>query len=187
MLLYHGTTLKFAYNIEKRGILLEKCKEYTDFGRGFYTSKTRQFAVDTAINRCKKFNLVNKSNIAIPAVVSFEFDEESLKDLKNYDFTKYNLEWLQFIVNNRNGIGYTNDIKDGFHNIDGSYDIVQGGIADGIIVEYADVCRVRKSKVSTVFLNQILYDDKEKAHQTSFHTKEALKSLKFVKIEEVSL
>lgn len=184
MILYHGTSVGPAEYIKKRGVLLEKCKDYTDFGKGFYTSKNEKFAISTAVNKCLKSKARGVS--IDPAVVAFEFDETSLNMLNNYIFEDNNIEWLQFIINNRNGLNYTRSINDDFHNLDSSYEIVQGGIADGRIVEYADECRVKNRKASSTFLRSFMYEDEFEAHQTSFHTKRALSFLHYVGFREVT-
>lgn len=184
MIIYHGTNINSAENIRKRGILLERCNDFTDFGKGFYTSKTEEFAKDTAINKClksKKYGV----NIA-PAIVIFEFDENMIKKTNYLYFDENDEKWLQFIVNNRNGWNYTNYIVDNFHNLNASYDIVEGGIADGNIVEYAESCRIRNVKVSDSYLQSILYSDKLYAHQISFHTEKVLDFLHFVEYKEVA-
>lgn len=184
MVLYHGTSVSSAEHIKKRGILLGKCKDYTDFGKGFYTSKSEKFAIDTAVNKCLKSKA--RGVDIVPAVVVFEFDESALSILNNYIFEDNNIKWLQFIINNRNGLSYTNSIYDNFHNLDSSYEIVQGGIADGRIVEYADECRLYKRKASSSFLQSFVYKDEFEAHQTSFHTENALKFLHYVEFKEVT-
>ena len=59
MLLYHGTISSGADNIIKNGISLSKGKLKVDFGQGFYTTPSLEFAKSTAVNKylneCLKF------------------------------------------------------------------------------------------------------------------------------------
>lgn len=54
MKLYHGTISTGAENIIKNGIKLERGKPKVDFGQGFYTTPSFNFAMSTAINKAKK-------------------------------------------------------------------------------------------------------------------------------------
>ena len=185
LLLYHGTNLKAAQNIEKRGVLFERCNEFTDFGKGFYTSKYIEFAQDTALNKYLKSRA--RGNIIQPAIVFFELKESIYENLNVYRFEYEDLEWLQFIVNNRNGWTYVNDLHDDFHNLSSTYHLIEGRIADGNISEYAEVCRKQRSRVSAMSLQSILYKGNPYAHQTSFHTKESLGYLRYIGYKEVQI
>lgn len=62
------------------------------------------------------------------------------------------LSWAQFIVNNRNGIGYTREVaaKAGYeeNNLDKRYDIVIGSIADGSVAKISRQCKTEKRLVT---------------------------------------
>lgn len=187
MVLYHGTNVKSAENIKKRGVLLERCNDFTDFGKGFYTSKYEQFAEITAINKSLKSKA--RGIDIVPAIVLFEFDEKAFSELNCCQFEKNDVKWLQFITNNRNGIHYVNSIFDDFHNLYAKFDIVCGGVADGDVVLFVENCLFRKAKVSSFDIKSILFEGEisRYSHQTSFHTERALQYLKFVDYKEVTL
>lgn len=185
MELYHGTNKSSYFNIKKNGILLSRCDEFTDFGRGFYLSREFGFAKHTALGNKRKAE--TKKREYEPIVIAFEFDDESFfnSELNYYEFPNVeNLEWLQFIVTNRNGIRYANNISSDFHNIDAKYDLVTGRVADGNITELAEILRVRNVLASQTDIKSIKYSIPE-ATQHSFHSPEAFKFLKIKGYEEV--
>lgn len=51
MKLYHGTSEKDLENIRKYGILVSECDLIGDFGQGFYTTPSLQFAKQCAERR----------------------------------------------------------------------------------------------------------------------------------------
>ena len=82
------------------------------------------------INKAKKTNSYKQTYVE-PYVLVFEYNERKAKEICNIlNFTKLDIKWAQFIINNRNGFEYMNTIGSHFHNINQKYDIVQGSIAD---------------------------------------------------------
>jgi len=51
---YHGTFLEAAKSIEEDGVLLRKCKQHTDFGKGFYVTEHYEYALNTARKKVRK-------------------------------------------------------------------------------------------------------------------------------------
>ena len=111
MRLYHGSTM----TVRKPAISRSRSK--TDFGKGFYTTTSREQAEKWA--QIKKNREGDDENVR--AVVSvFEFDEKLL-DSAQYNtrhFSGATAEWLDFVVSNRKG--------DASHD----YDIIMGPVAN---------------------------------------------------------
>lgn len=107
MKLYHGS------NILITQIELNKSKPNKDFGKGFYLSDSYQQAFEMA--KFKSFQLGGE-----PIVLEFEFDDKGLSrfELKTKSFLDYSEEWIDFIIDNRNGIK------------EHDFDFVYGPIAD---------------------------------------------------------
>lgn len=108
MILYHGSTTK----VEKPS--LKKCRLNTDFGRGFYTTTSKEQAEKWA-------KLKRQREGKGKAVVSvYEFDAH-LFDSTGYEVLKFNRadkDWLDFVYNNRKGLKSKH------------YDIVFGPVAN---------------------------------------------------------
>ena len=128
MKLYHGTDMDSATRILEEGINVLAGNPSADFGPGFYTTPNRDFAVQRAIQKSRKAK--NE-----PVLVVVEFDEEAAKGIAK-TFYKADLQWLQFIVNNRLGEEYIekHNQPEEAHNLDGKYPIVAGKTADAKIV-----------------------------------------------------
>lgn len=110
MKLYHGS------NILIEEIDLSKTKPYKDFGQGFYLSDNIAQARQMAAQR------VLTSGEGLASVTTYEFDEKLLRDssLRVKIFKSYSMEWLNFILRNRNK-------RNTAHH---GYDIVVGPIAN---------------------------------------------------------
>ncbi len=123
--------------------------------------------------------------VLVPAVVEFEYDDSCEKAKLNIcEFKEENLEWLQFIVNNRNGVAYVESIHSQLHNLGLIYDICKGRIADGKISQLADSLLIHKHPARITDLADVVYKENPYATQISFHTPKALKYLEFKRIIE---
>ena len=93
MKLYHGS------NIIIERIDLSKSKPNKDFGKGFYLSDSFEQAREMAQFKALQLGME-------PRVTIFEFDKNGLNgsDLKIKIFKSYSEEWVDFIIQNRNGI-----------------------------------------------------------------------------------
>ena len=113
MILYHG-----SYT-EIRVIDLKKSKPYKDFGKAFYLTKYYEQAEIWANRLAGEYK---KKGI----VTEFEFDEYAYEDesLKVLKFDKYDEQWLDFVVFNRNKRNPTHE-----------YDIVEGPVADDDVTQ----------------------------------------------------
>lgn len=178
MRVYHGTISTCAENIIKNGIILEKGKPKVDFGQGFYTTSSYNFAKSTAKNKADKTNMYYKQEIVCPMVLAFEVDEQLIKDLNVLRFYKNDIKWAQFIINNRNGFEYMKNVGAHFHNLKQKFDIVIGGIADNQISLLAKELGALNLKVTADDLNNMRY--MYSTNQISFHTKRSLACIKLV-------
>ncbi len=108
MILYHGSTLK----VENPS--LTKCKSNTDFGRGFYTTTSREQAEKWA--KLKQ----QRAGRGSAVISEYEIDDGIFErtDLMVFKFTKPDKDWLDFVYNNRKGLQSNN------------FDIVFGPVAN---------------------------------------------------------
>lgn len=149
MVVYHGGN----ETIEKPEIRVGK---YTkDFGAGFYCTELKEQALRWA----------ERYESPVVNVYNFQLDDK----LKVLRFTEMTEQWLDFIVNCRNGITHDNDI-------------VIGAMANDQVYNYIS------DFVSGVLNREqfwVLAKFKRPTHQINFCTDEALKCITFIKSEEV--
>lgn len=103
MIYYHGTPDSF------RKFDLNKASDYKDFGKGIYLSQEEWHATSIAKRRNKDHAYVMKYDIDI---------KEMRKVLKVREFKKMSIDWIKFVLLNRNQIIHT------------EYDVIIGGTAD---------------------------------------------------------
>ncbi len=109
MLVYHGGSAPIVE------IDLQKCRPYTDFGKGFYVTKYKKHAENWAK---RSSNQQNNGYVTTYNYIESQFTDYICK-IKKFD--GYTNEWLDFIVNNRNEES----------NIQAhGYDIVEGPVAN---------------------------------------------------------
>ncbi len=112
MIVYHGSVMEVRKPLVKIG------RSNLDFGQGFYVTDIKEQAVRWA----KRLARQTRST---PVLNQYEFnlgqDRYGYRYLK---FTGYNREWLDFIVNSRNGIRPWQD-----------FDIIEGGIANDRVID----------------------------------------------------
>ena len=147
--IYHGSYCK----VESPKIIEGK---YTkDFGIGFYCTILQEQAEKWA----KKYNtsIINK----------YEYNENP--NLKIKEFTIMTEEWLDFIINCRNGKKH-------------EYDIVIGAMADDQVYNYvADLISGQITREAFWELAKFRHP----THQIAFCTDKALKCIKFLEAEEI--
>jgi len=87
MQVFHGS------HTEIKSIDLSKCQANKDFGRSFYVTKFR-----------KQAEIIGKVNKTVGVITEFTFYEKAFSEesLKTLRFDKYNDEWFDFIILNRN-------------------------------------------------------------------------------------
>ena len=161
MILYHGSTIRVENPI------LAKCRSNTDFGRGFYTTTSKEQAEKWA-------KLKQQREGKGLAVVSIYQIDDSLFDNIEFEilkFTKADKDWLDFVFRNRKGIKSK------------PYDIVFGPVANdrlfatitlyeqGILTADAAIEQLK----TYLLFNQI-----------SFNSQKAIDFLKYKSYETVS-
>lgn len=112
MKLHHGTNIDFGE------IQLSKCLPYKDFGRGFYLTPSKRRA------RLRALDKIDKEHQGVPVIISYDFDEAELDNLKVLRFDTCTEQWLDFILKNRNRKTYKPH----------DYDVVIGPVADDGII-----------------------------------------------------
>ncbi|MDO5292102.1 MAG: DUF3990 domain-containing protein [bacterium] len=147
-LVYHFNYKKVEYPV------IRKDRMTKDFSWGFYCIETKQYAEKIAVFKTSVVNVYQVRNI---------------KSLYIKKFDNYTEEWLEFVMNCRNG---------STHN----YDVVIGPMADETIYEYMDAYADGEMNKERFF-----QDMKEKypVQQISFHTIKALDCIKFVECYEI--
>ena len=170
MILFHGS------NVEIEKINLDKCKPNKDFGCGFYTTPSREQALNMAKRTVR---IYHEGKLCI---TEFFFDDAILDDSgKAHSSLALNIkrfnepcnEWAKFVINNRNQ-KFT-DFQNPDCNIDCKYDIVIGPVANDDITALIDV-----------YLLGILSDEaltreltfRDLSLQFSFHTEKSIKQLR---------
>lgn len=146
---YHGSYLK----IENPKII--EGKYFKDFGTGFYCT----ILDEQAIKWAKKYDT---------AVLNiYEYSENTNLNIK--EFSVMSEEWLDFIINCRNGKQH-------------NYDIVIGAMADDQVYNYiSDLIEGNITREAFWELAKF----KHPTHQIAFCTKEALDTLKFIEAKEI--
>ena len=154
MLVYHGGGVPI---IE---IDLQKCRPYTDFGRGFYVTKYKVHAENWAKRSSKR---QNNGYVTTYNYIKSQFTDYICK-VKRFD--GYTNEWLDFIVNNRN--------EESIEQSHG-YDIIESPVAnDKVQSRLHNYLRGEITKDN--FLKELEYH--EETHQICFCTLASFQTLK---------
>lgn len=166
MALYHGTDINSARTIcgvQNADIHIGSKK--VDFGPGFYLTDSINTAKQWAVRKAAVRN-------SKPAIITALFDEQAASHLiKRF---AEDLQWGQFVINNRNGLSYINSIEFKDNNLDARYPITIGRIAD---IEVRDIAgELRKSNKMLESIDRIL--NPKYSLQYAFHTEEALTYIK---------
>jgi len=176
MLVYHGTLDWRGYNIKRKHVDLSKSKDYLDFGKGFYTTPSFEFAKNTAEYKALKHNSFSTNRPARACVLSFEFDEYLAQFLRCLKFDGITKDWCEFIIANRL---QDDSLREGrHHNFDAKYDIVYGDTADGASGVIENIATDIQNGVMTFDeIDVSLIDPLGKINwgsQISFHTPDSL-------------
>jgi len=161
MILYHGS------NTVVTAIDFTKCRQYKDFGQGFYLTDIREQAEQMAKRVVRLYG-------GSPCVSVFDFDEAVFTDsvIKILAFDKPDKDWALFVLNNRNR--RFKNIGDPLCNQDNKYDIVSGPVAnDDIAYLFGTFSR------GLIDIDALIrgLEYKSLTAQYSFHTTLALKYL----------
>ena len=121
MVFYHGTNMIIGK------IDLEKSRNRTDFGKGFYLSEKIGTAQDWATSRTELRG-------GTPTILSYDINDDVIK-LSGKRFEPFpTLEWLEFISLNRQSSSINSDKKEPRHD----YHWVSGSIANDRIADVVD-------------------------------------------------
>ncbi len=159
MLVYHGS-VEVVENPEIR-----ESNRTLDYGSGFYTTTSYEQAVAWVK---RKMAELKKSQ---GYVCVYELDELQLRPLNVLYFEDPTEEWVDFVMCNRTIKGFTHD-----------FDVVYGPVAnDRVYASFAlyEAGLLSKSTLITELKTYRLVD------QFLFHTEESLKTIKFLKAEEI--
>ena len=160
MIIYHGST-DLVENPEIR-----QSDVYLDFGVGFYTTTSYDQALRWALIKMRRKN----SETGFVSVYELDL-EQAEKNLNIRRFDCADMEWLMFVVNNRNGqdkIDQT-DMTIGPVADDNVYQSIR--LFETGVLDAEDTVKRLKTEV--------LHD------QWTFHTAEMLQYCKFIRAEEV--
>ncbi len=148
-IIYHGSYCK----VETPKIIEGKYSK--DFGTGFYCTILEEQAIKWA----KKYST--------PVINIYEYNEFSNLNIKN--FTLMTEEWLDFIIDCRNGKTH-------------HYDIVIGAMADDQIYNYiSDLMNGIITKEAFWELAKF----KHPTHQIAFCTERSLETIRFLEYKEI--
>lgn len=162
MKLYHGTLTR-----DIRQPDLQKCRQKTDFGKGFYATKS--------FEQAKRWAILKKNRLRAKKayVVEYEIDDAMLSSgkYKIKHFAGATKEWLEFVLSNRKNIATE------------AYDMAMGPAANDAL--YATLLLYEQGVLSAEaaiaqLKTHLLFD------QLSFHTPKAIEALRFVKTIPVS-
>jgi hypothetical protein len=165
--LYHGS----IYDFDKIDVTYGKPNK--DFGRGFYTSRTKR----QAVNMAKRNRLIEQNRLSLlPSadrhknvtawLYVYEFNLQEMDKLNVKNFKQADIEWVDFIVENRRNA-----------NAQHGYDIVIGPTAndDTLVTISALLNRTygdpESDRAKELFLEFILVD--KLPYQTFFGTAKA--------------
>jgi hypothetical protein len=87
VILYHGSNHGF------NEVDLSKSKDRRDFGKGFYTTKIREQALQWG------YTMLNR--LGGDAIFLYEYEFLPSSDLSSKQFSKISDEWFDFILSNR--------------------------------------------------------------------------------------
>lgn len=112
MIVYHGSIAKIEHPLVDIG------RKNLDFGQGFYVTDIRDQAAQWASRLAERKDA--------PAIVNiYELNTERIRQqFRYFRFDTYDEQWLQFIVNCRQG-------KDDWK----QYDVIEGGVANDRVID----------------------------------------------------
>lgn len=155
MQLYHGSTNQV------KNPNVDKGRNSTDFGKGFYTTTNFEQAKTWALSKQK-----TAKNDAIAIVSIYEVDDNLLakSPFKVRMFDSPDRDWLSFVVGCRRGVEH-------------DYDMIFGAVADDKI--YTTIT-LYESNVLTAEETVARLKINEYYNQISFHSGKAVSELRFV-------
>ena len=153
MKIYHGSNITVTEPLAKAG------RRNLDFGKGFYTTRLKSQAEKWA-------HLVasRKARNAKSIVSIYDYDESLISALgyTYKQFPSYDMEWLEFVVECRQGKDTTD------------YDIVEGGVANDQVIDTVEDYENGRITADQA-LNQLKY--KKPNNQICFRSQAAIDNL----------
>lgn len=163
MEVYHGSNVAVAEPFAKAG------RRNLDFGKGFYTTRLKSQAQKWAYLVASR-----KAKDAQSIVSIYDYDETEML-AQNYVykvFPAYDMEWLKFVVNCRQGKDETD------------YDVVEGGVANDQVIDTVEDYENGRITAEQA-LDQLKY--KKPNNQICFRNQEIIdKHLHFVCAETIN-
>ena len=111
--LYHGSDIAVKAPLTRAG------RSNLDFGRGFYLTQIREQAESRA-----QIIASRKGRRVIPILNVYSFDDETACNYRYKHFDCYDLEWLDYVIDCRQG-GSKQD----------AFDIIEGGVANDNVID----------------------------------------------------
>lgn len=110
--IFHGGTDAIEHPLVDIG------RDGLDFGNGFYATEIYEQAQEWAKKNARQ-------RLMTPVINEYSFDDETAKaKYKVLTFEKYDIEWLDFIVNCRGGYDPSDE-----------FDCVEGGVANDRVID----------------------------------------------------
>lgn len=163
MTLYHGSYLTIPVPDVAKG------RHKVDFGQGFYLTRFLEQASAWAPN------VSRRHKGGVPTVNQYEFDIDQARKiagLRYKIFEKYDLEWLDYVIDCRNG-----------GKIQSRYDVVEGGVANDNVIDTVELYE-NGDITAEQALGQLAY--KKVNHQIAILNQTIIdKCLRFIGSEEV--
>lgn len=160
MIIYHGSTDLVEYPE------IRVSENYLDFGTGFYTTTSYEQAERWARIKMRREN----KSIGYVAIYEFDFETAQSETIIRH-FAKAEMEWLQFVVGNRNG----NPMND-------AVDMHIGPVADDNVyrsIRLFETGVLDAEETVKRLKTEVLQD------QWAFHTDKILSYIKFIDYKEV--
>lgn len=161
MKIYHGS-IETVENPEIR-----ESNRTLDYGQGFYTTTSYEQAKSWVKRK------MGEKKVSLGYVCVYEFDETALQNLRILVFETPTNEWVDFVMKNRTQKGYVHE-----------YDLVYGPVANDKVYAaftlYEGGLIDKKTLISELKAYKLV-------DQYLFHTAEALRYIKFVEAQEVTL
>ena len=105
VVVYHGSTVAFDEIDVTRG------KPYKDFGRGFYVTRVWSHAESLAV-RNREFEIRRFGRSCSAYIHTFLLDlDRAMKELKFFEFKKADVEWMRFVLANRDTRARAHDFQ----------------------------------------------------------------------------
>lgn len=159
MKVYHGSLQR----VERPKILTPN--RNLDFGKGFYTTSSKEQASQWTKN------LMKKRKASVGYVNEYDFDKSAADNLNWLTFYKPDKNWANFVMKNRMKRNFTHD-----------YDIVYGPVADDNVNKQIGLYRTQKIGMGKLTRGLQPY---KLVDQYLFHTPLALTTLRFIKARPI--